>query len=114
MKLSRGDLVLVDLDPTKGSEQGKRRPGVVIQNNTGNKHSPITIVAPVTSKYERLYPVNVEIKASESSLEKDSAVLLNQIRAVSIKHRVEEKIGSLERNKMEEVDDALEVSLGLK
>lgn len=114
MEIARGDLVTVDLDPVKGSEQGRQRPCLVIQNDTGNKHSPATIVAAITSKYGKVYPVNVELEAGYTGLDQDSVVLLNQIRTVSIKHRVDQKIGELSDRKMEEVDRALEISLGLE
>lgn len=113
MKVKRGDIVLVDLEPAKGSEQGKTRPAVVLQNDIGNKYSPTTIVAPLTSSYDEIYPVNVEIKTKRSELEKDSIVLLNQIVTVDIEERIIKKLGSLDKDKMKEVDKAIEVSLGL-
>ena len=114
MEVSRGDIVLVDLDPTQGSEQGKTRPAVIIQNDVGNKHAPTTILAPVTSSYDKTYPVNIELKSNNSVLDKDSIVLLNQIRTVSIEHRVIEVIGEMPDKKMEELDVAIEISLGLR
>ncbi len=111
----RGDLVTVDLDPVKGSEQGRKRPGLVIQNDKGNRNSPTTIVAAVTSSYDRVYPFTVEVEPDKNTgLEKGSAVLLNQIRTVSIEHRIGEKIGELSEDKLEEVDRAIRISLGLK
>lgn len=114
MQVKRGDVILVNLDPTLGSEQGKTRPALVIQNDTGNRYSPTTIVAPITSSYDKTYPVNVELEKGEAGLEKDSVVLLNQIRTVSIKHRVQKKLGRLPGKKMEKMDGAIEISLGLK
>ncbi len=111
--MKRGDIVLVDLDPTKGSEQGKTRPALVIQNDIGNKYSPTTIAAPLTSSYEKVYPVNVEIKAGESGVKKDSIVLLNQIVTLDIEIRIIKKLGRLSEDKMKEVDKAIEISLGL-
>ncbi len=113
MKVRRGDIVLVDLDPVKGSEQGKTRPAVVIQNNVGNKHSPTTIVAPLTSSYRKVYPVNVEVESGENGLEKDSIILLNQIVTVDIESRILKKLGKLPTERMEKVDNAIEISLGL-
>ncbi len=113
VKVKRGNLVLVDLDPTKGSEQGKTRPAVVIQNDIGNKYSPTTIVTPLTSSYDEVYPVNVELKQEDENLDKDSVVLLNQIVTVDIESRVIKKIGSVSKDKMEEIDRAIKTSLGL-
>lgn len=113
MKIRRGDIILVNLEPTKGSEEGLTRPGVVIQNDIGNKYSPTTIIAPITSSYDRIYPMNVEIKASQSKLEKDSIILLNQIRTISIKDRIIKKLDKISKEKMSEVDEAIRISLGL-
>ncbi len=113
MEVKRGDIVLVDLDPTKGSEQGKTRPAVVIQNDIGNKYSPTTIIAPLTSSYGKVYPVNVEIKNGEDGVKKGSVVLLNQIVTVDIKARIIKILGHLSEDKMKKVDKAIEISLGL-
>ena len=114
MDVERGDVVLVDLDPTKGSEQGKTRPALVIQNDVGNDYSPTTIVAPLTTSYDKVYPVNVEIRAEESNLEKDGVVLLNQIVTVDIEERIIKKLTTLDQEKMQEVDNAIRISLGLE
>ena len=113
LQLKRGDIVVVNLEPKKGSEQGKTRPAIVIQNDTGNKYSPTTIIAPLTSSYDKVYPVNVEVKKEGSNLEKDSVVLLNQIFTVDINSRIIKKIGTLSDEKMEEVDEAIKLSLGI-
>lgn len=114
MDLKRGDVVLVRLDPTPGSEQGKTRPGLVIQNDVGNRYASTTIVAPITSSYQKVYPVNVEIRKGEGNLTQDSVVLLNQIRTISIEHRVVKTLGTLPDDTMQKVDRAIEVSLGLR
>ena len=113
MNVKRGDIIETDLEPVKGSEQGKRRPSLVIQNDTGNKHSPTTIVAPITSRYDKIYPTNVELSRERNPLEKDSVVLLNQIRTVSKQHRLKNKLGQINRRKLEQVDKAIKISLGL-
>jgi mRNA interferase MazF len=112
MKIRRGDLVSVNLDPTKGDEIQKTRPAVVIQNDVGNEHSTTTIVAPVTSTY-RGYPYEVELEAHDEDVERDSSVLLDQIRTVSIEHRVLRKLGRVSGAKMREVDEAIQLSLGV-
>src|SRR5262245_24730593 len=78
----RGSVYLVNLDPTFGTEIKKTRPAVIIQNDFGNEHSPLTIVAPLTSNVAVTSPIRVLVKAPEASLSQDSAILLNQIRAV--------------------------------
>lgn len=104
---------MVNLDPVKGSEQGKTRPSVVIQNDIGNDSSPVTIIACITSKPKsKLYPTNVHISAQETGLQCDSIVLLNQIRTVD-KTRLIKKIGIVPNDKMLEINEALKISLGL-
>ncbi len=111
MEVKRGDIVL--LDQTKGSEQGKTRPALVIQNDIGNKYSPTTIVAPLTSSYQKVYPMNVEVRSDEIGVQKDSVILLNQIVTIDIGARIIKKLGTLSESKMKEVHKAIEVSLGL-
>ena len=113
MEIKRGDIVLVDLEPIKGSEQGGIRPSVVIQNDIGNKYSPLTIIAPITSKnYETEYPTNVLILKTDSGLDKDSTILLNQIKTID-KSKISKKISSLNNELMKKVDLAIMISLGL-
>lgn len=114
MNLSRGDIVLVDLEPSKGSEQGKTRPALILQNDKGNKYSPVTIVAALTSSYDQLYPTDIEIKSSEEEVDRDTKVMLNQIFTIDIETRIESKLSSLSSDKMKEVDKALKISLGLR
>jgi mRNA interferase MazF len=109
----RGDIFWADLDPVKGSEQGKTRPVLIIQNDAGNERSPVTIVACITSNLARKdYPTNVCILAKETGLEADSVVLLNQIRTID-KTRLKSKTGHVPVHKMLEVDEALKISLNL-
>ena len=111
----RGDIVIVDLNPTEGSEQRGTRPCLVVQNDVGNENAPTTIVVPfTTSRGDQLYPFEVLVSADECFLKEDSIALCSQIRTVSIEHRITENIGSIPDSRMEEVDDALEFSLGLK
>ena len=110
---SRGDIFLVDLNPVKGSEQGGTRPCVIIQNNLGNKHSSVTIIACITSNLARKdYPTNVFVSAKEAGLDYDSLVMLNQIRTVD-QTRLIKKLGVIPEAKMLEVDIALTISLDL-
>ena len=112
--IKRGDIILVNFDPIIGKEQGRTRPAIVIQNNISNIYSPTTIVAPITSKiYSKEFPTNVQISSANSGLEKESTVLLNQIRAID-KSRVIKRISSLKDAEMRKVDLAIKVSLGLQ
>lgn len=115
MDVRRGDIVIVELDPTEGSEQRGTRPCLVVQNDVGNENAPTTIVVPfTTSRGDELYPFEVLISAAESPLREDSVALCSQIRTVSIEHRLKNGIGSVPVSRMEEVDEALEYSLGLR
>lgn len=112
-RIRRGDIVLVNLEPVVGSEQGKTRPALVIQNDTGNEFSPTTIVASITSKlYSKKFPTNVEIDSSNSPLKEKSTVLLNQIRTID-KRRIIKNYGTIAGSKMKEVNEAIVDSLGL-
>jgi mRNA interferase MazF len=113
MEIRRADILIVDFEPIKGSEQGRIRPSVVIQNDAGNKYSPLTIVAPITSKkFSKEFFTNVFLRKEDSGLDKDSTILLNQIRTID-KSKIRKKIGRLDGFLMKEVDFAIKVSLGL-
>jgi len=113
MKIKRGEVVLVDLEPVIGSEQGKIRPAVIIQNNLGNDYSPTTIVAPITSKiFSKEFPTNVQISSRDSGLKQDSTILLNQIRTID-KSRIIKKLKYLDIEIMKRVDLSIRISLDL-
>jgi mRNA interferase MazF len=114
MSIKRGDIVLIDLEPVKGSEQGKTRPCLVIQNDVGNKASPTTIIAAITSRIEKEYPFTAFVSKGEGNLPKDSLILCNHLRTVSIKHRIIKKLGTLKPKTMKKVDTALKVSLAIE
>ena len=115
MNIKRGDLLLVDFNPVKGSEQGKIRPAVVVQNNIGNKYSSTTIIVPITSKFrEKPYPTDVFITAKKTGLQKDGTINCAQIATASIEHRVIKKLGELKPGTMAKVDEALKTSLALE
>ena len=112
-QIIRGEIVVANLEPVKGSEQGGIRPVLVIQNDTLNKYSPTTIIAPITSKiYTKEYLTNVIIKKEDSKLKVDSTILLNQIKTID-KRRIIKKIVSLDNFTMNKVDRAIKVSLSL-
>ena len=110
----RGDIYLVNFDPTLGAEIRKTRPALILQNDIANKFSPVTIVAAISSRFDDpLYPTEVLISAqSRTGLAVDSVVLLNQIRTVD-KKRLAQRLGRLSSAKMEEVNQALRISVGL-
>lgn len=111
--VKKGDIFIANLEPVKGSEQGGIRPVLIIQNDISNKHSPVTIVASLTSKkFIKEFPTNVFLSKEDSKLEKESTVLLNQIRTID-KTRLIRKINSLDIQLMKEVDLAIKISLGL-
>jgi len=114
--LLRGDVYLVNLDPIIGNEIGKARPAVIIQNDIGNKFSPVTIIASISSVKEitKPLPIMIFLKKSEGGLSKDSYVDCGQIRTVDKDQRLISKFGTLNKNKMLEVDKALKVSLSLQ
>ena len=114
MDLSRGDIVIVDLNPTQGSEQRGTRPCLVVQNDVGNANAPTTIVVPFTTAVdETTYPFEVRVPAAECALQEDSIALCSQLRTVSIEHRISHVVGSIAKERMAAVDTALEYSLGL-
>jgi len=113
MNVRRGEIYLVSLDPTVGSEIKKTRPALIIQNDVGNRYSPLTIVAPVTSTPRaKKYPTDVNITSKESGLDVNSTVLLTQIRTID-KSRIVRRLGALSQAKMREVDQAIRVSLAI-
>ena len=111
-RFRRGEIWTVDLEPVVGSEQGKARPALIIQNDIGNLYSPVLIVAALTSGEEARYDVQVEVRAPEGGLHHNSIVLLNQIRTID-KRRVGRYWGRLSARTMRQVDEAIKISLGL-
>lgn len=113
MLVRRGDVFYAHLNPVIGSEQGGTRPVLIIQNDIGNQYSPTTIVAAITSQISKAkLPTHVEISAAKSGLERDSVILLEQIRTID-KSRLKQKIAVLDEEIMEKVNIAIEISLGL-
>ncbi len=115
MDVRRGDIVIVDLDPTRGSEQRGTRPCLVVQNDVGNENAPTTIVVPFTTAADdEAYPFEVLVRADDSPLRQDSVALCSQLRTISIEHRVTEVVGAIPTDRLAAVDEALEYSLGLR
>lgn len=113
-KIRRGDMFYADMTPGIGSEQIGFRPVLMIQNDTGNRHSRTVIAATITSKAERKtkLPTHCPIKAQQG-LGRDSLVLMEQIRTID-KNRLKEYLGTLDSDTMRRVDKALAISLGLR
>jgi len=111
--VKRGDVYFADLSPVVGSEQGGVRPVLVIQNDIGNRFSPTVIVAAITAQIQKAkLPTHVEINAKKYGFERDSVLLLEQIRTID-KQRLTDKITHLDEEMMEKIDEALQISLGL-
>lgn len=109
----RGEVHLVDFEPTRGAEIQKARPALIVQNDAANRTSPITMVAAITSRFELpLYPTEVLVKPPEGGLTADSVVLLNQVRSID-RQRLLRRLGRLGAETMHGVDRALMLILGL-
>jgi len=109
----RGEIYLVHFDPTVGHEIQKTRPAVIVQNDVSNQHSPVTIVAAISSQFsDPPFPREAVIEPVESGLRKRSAVIVNQLRSVD-RQRLAKKLGHLSGQSMRRVDEALKISLGL-
>ena len=112
--VKRGDIFYADLSPVVGSEQGGVRPVLIVQNDTGNKHSPTVIAAAITSQTGKArLPTHITLTAGSVGLPKDSIVLLEQVRTLD-KRRLREKMGRLDEAAMRKVDTAIAVSFGLQ
>lgn len=113
MVVRRGDIYYADLRPVIGSEQGGIRPVLIIQNDTGNRHSPTVICAAITSKMTKAkLPTHVKIDSHRCNIVKDSIILLEQLRTID-KKRLKDKVCHLDGEILKTVDEALLVSLEL-
>jgi len=111
--VKRGDIFYADLSPVVGSEQGGVRPVLIVQNDTGNRHSPTVIAAAITSQTGKArLPTHISLAAMSSGLPKESVVLLEQIRTLD-KRRLREHMGKVDDSVMKQVDGAIAVSFGL-
>ena len=111
--VKRGDIYYADLSPVVGSEQGGMRPVLIIQNDTGNRHSPTVIAAAITSQTGKAnLPTHISLAARSCGLTRDSVILLEQVRTLD-KSRLRERMGRLDEPAMHQVDNAIAVSFGL-
>jgi mRNA interferase MazF len=112
-KISRGDIFYANLKGNIGSEQGGIRPVLIVQNDIGNKHSPTTIIAPITSKQMKSkLPTHVELTTAISGLPLESIALTEQIRVID-KTRLKEKFGCVLEKDMKYINAALRISVGV-
>ena len=112
-KLRRGDIVRVRLDPVEGSEQGGDRPGLILSPDLINQHSPVVLVAAITSKKtEKIFPFETLIEPSPNGLPQRSKVMLLQLRALD-KRRIIGHYGSVDAPTLERIDAALRIVTGL-
>ena len=113
-RLERGEIYLVSFDPTLGHEIKKTRPALIIQNDIGNRYSPVTIVAAITSTVPLVaHPVRVVIEPTNmNGLDTRSTILLDQIRTVD-RQRLIKRLGEVDTDTLAKVDDALRISLAL-
>ena len=111
--VKRGDIYFADLSPVVGSEQGGTRPVLIIQNDTGNRHSPTVIAAAITSQTGKArLPTHITLAGHNVGLSRDSIVLLEQVRTID-KRRLREHMGHVDDALMNQVDNAIAVSFGL-
>lgn len=111
--MRRGDVYYADLRPVVGSEQGGIRPVLIVQNDVGNRHSPTVIIAAITSRMNKAkLPTHIEISSGSYDVERDSVVLLEQLRTID-KKRLRDKVCHLEGEVMQRIDRALRISLEL-
>lgn len=114
MNIKRGEIYYADLSPVVGSEQGGVRPVLIVQNDVGNRYSPTVIAAAITSQRDKTeLPTHIKVTAEGSGLQRDSIILLEQVRTID-KRRLKERMGSLDVGSMDRVDRALSVSFGLQ
>ncbi len=113
MNVKRGEVFYADLSPVVGSEQGGVRPVLIVQNNVGNKYSPTVIAAAITSKTDKTkLPTHIPLEARTCGLQRDSIVLLEQVRTID-KTRLRERMGAVDSGDMRRIDEALQISFGL-
>jgi len=111
--IRRGDIFLVNFDPTVGAEAKKTRPAAVVSNDINNAHSPIISLSPITSNVTKVYSFEVEIPPKAAGLRVRSKVMVNQTRAID-KVRLVKKMGHLPSGIMVQVDRALKLHYGLE
>jgi len=115
--MHRGEIRIVDLDPTRGSEARKRRPAVIVSNDGANASATrlgrgVVTVIPITSNIQHVYPFQVLLPAATTGLEQDSKAQAEQVRSVAVE-RLGQQIGEVPANVMLHIDEALRLHLAL-
>ena len=115
--MRRGEVRLVDFEPTRGAEANKTRPAVIVSNDGANATADrlgrgVVTVLPVTSNTDRIYAFQVLLPAKDSGLPRDSKVQAEQVRSVAVE-RIGRRVGAVSRLLMADVDAALRLHLGL-
>jgi len=113
LNIKRGDIFYADLSPVVGSEQDGIRPVLIIQNDLGNKYSPTVIAVAITTRIKPKLPTHISISKDKFGLPKDSVILVEQVRTLD-KSRLKEKVGSLDKKTLDQVKDALKISLNIR
>ena len=115
MVILKGDIVYVNLEPIKGSETGKIRPCLIVQNNVNNKYSPTAIIIVITSRnrFKKKYPTHVWIDKGEGGLTKDSVIQCEQIRTID-KRRIKRKLGTVNSSCLQKVEEAIKITLAFE
>jgi len=115
--MRRGEVRLVEFEPTRGTEANKTRPALIVSNDGANAIADrlgrgVVTVLPLTSNTERIYTFQVFLPAADSGLPRDSKVQAEQVRSVAVE-RVGRRLGAVPPGLMAEVDAALRLHLGL-
>ena len=111
--MNRGDIYLVDFEPSVGVEIRKKRPSMIISCNEANKHLRTVTVIPFSSKTERVYPFEVLVKKEQSGLHVDSKLKIPQMRSVD-KSRLTKYIGTLNDDLLSEIEKAIKLHLAME
>lgn len=111
--MTRGDIYLVDFEPSKGAEIKKKRPALIISCNEANKYLRTVMVIPFSSKTDKVYPFEVFVKRKDSGLDVDSKLKIPQMRAVD-KERLTKYVGTLDNHLINEVENAIKLHLGME
>ena len=111
--MKRGDIYFAELSPTRGSEIAKRRPVIIVSNDANNRVASTVTVVPVTSNVSKVYPFEVFLPAGDSGLPKDSKAQAQQVRTLAKERLVGSRAGQLAKSKLEILDQALRLHLGL-
>ena len=106
--MKRGEVWWVQFDPAIGSEITKRRPAVIISNDSANRNLARVVVVPLTSNVNRQYPGEAVVTVNGKS----SKAMADQIMAAD-KLRLKEQLGTLSKTDMQAVEDAIKVHLAL-